>query len=239
MADWPDARRTFRDRAQSYDSESTWMRETRLIAPVVPPPREGTLLDVCSGTGAVADYAESAGWNVVASDLTEAMMNRQPRSRPLVVADAQKLPFPSRAVRVITCRQGLQYLDPGVALAEWRRVARNEIRLAHIVMPADEDAAFWREYFAIASPARRQVFARDEMVRLVENLLRRVPRVSVLEGRGTLMGASRHLPRQSQTAVFEMFKTAPLSIRRRYNIEMSGDGSDFSYTQLWEFLTIA
>jgi demethylmenaquinone methyltransferase/2-methoxy-6-polyprenyl-1,4-benzoquinol methylase len=97
-------------------------------------PRE-TLLDLASGTGDIAFGARAAGaGRVILSDINAAMLSLAPGralARGLaagldyVVADAERLPLPDRAVEKVSIAFGLRNItDKPRALAEARRVLR-------------------------------------------------------------------------------------------------------------------
>ena len=83
------------------------------------------VLDVGSGTGAIAEAAAARGARVVAADQTVGMVAYQGTQRwPGVAADALDLPFPDGAFDAALAGFLLNHLAPGVALAELARTVR-------------------------------------------------------------------------------------------------------------------
>jgi len=83
------------------------------------------VLDVGSGTGAVAEAAAASGARVVAADRTVSMVAYQGTERwPAVAADALRLPFVDGAFDATLAGFLLNHLAPAPALAELARVVR-------------------------------------------------------------------------------------------------------------------
>ena len=111
----------------SFGQDRRWRRF--LVSHVDAGPRD-TVLDVATGTGAVArELIARNGCNVVGVDLSREMLaearKRLPASVRLIEADAQQLPFPDRAFDALTFTYLLRYVaDPGATLRELARVVR-------------------------------------------------------------------------------------------------------------------
>jgi SAM-dependent methyltransferase len=84
------------------------------------------LLDAGSGTGAASKAARRRGAQVIASDLSAAMLAFQHARRPPgAAADTQSLPFRAGAFDVVALPFSLSHIDPPIAgLREAARVAR-------------------------------------------------------------------------------------------------------------------
>src|SRR5882757_6422953 len=110
--DWEEqAKQTFALRAVSYNSESTWVTNTRLVDPLFWGLSEGSLVaDVCSGTGVVAGRATELGFRSIALDASRDML-RHNSVRWRVLCDGAAVPLASNSVRRVVCRQGIHYLD--------------------------------------------------------------------------------------------------------------------------------
>ncbi len=106
-----------------------------------PPPRQGAILDVCTGTGDLAlayRAAAPAAVRVVASDFCRPMLDvgiakgaRGNAAVEWLEADAMDLPFPDAAFDLVTVAFGLRNIaDTARGLAEMARVCRPGGRLA-------------------------------------------------------------------------------------------------------------
>lgn len=84
------------------------------------------VLDVATGTGAVARLAAAAGAEVVGVDIAPGMIEVARRTSPpsirFEVADAAALPYDDGPFDRVVCGFGLSHLPVGAALAELRRV---------------------------------------------------------------------------------------------------------------------
>lgn len=90
-----------------------------------------TVLEVCGGSGMMAEKFSRAGAIVTATDFSFAAVGRmRERARRhnfklrALTADAEKLPFPDRSFDVVTVHDGLHHLErPERAIREMARVA--------------------------------------------------------------------------------------------------------------------
>ena len=112
--------------ADSYDTVVPFFSSfgDRTAAALPPPAAGARLLDVGSGTGAVALAARRRGYQVSAVDGSTAMVARLSARLPAVrVADATALPFDDATFDVVTAGFVLHLLsDPQAALDEANRV---------------------------------------------------------------------------------------------------------------------
>ncbi len=117
------------------DSLYLWfLDQVRRFAP--PPAR---LLDISCGEGDFLRFARRAGYSVTGFDFSLAALRRLDQrggaSLPVVMANAQILPFAGASFEVITNIGSLEhYFDPGQAIAEMARVLRPE-GVAIILVP--------------------------------------------------------------------------------------------------------
>lgn len=227
---------TFAARADCYDRESKWVRDPALLSPLVPPPFGGAwLLDACCGTGAVSRYAIQSGWEVVACDISRAMLSKC--EAPFrIVADTSALPFRNRAFDTVIVRQGLQYLDLYTALNGFKRVSRFDIHLGHITVENATDAPWWRQYFEIASPGRREVFIPGLVAEACESCGLHVVKQEVVYSRDCLKGPIEHLPGAEKERIIQMWASSPQWFITNYQVRELSNG-DFEYSHRWEFIT--
>jgi len=154
----------------------------------------GRLLDICTGTGAVALRAhETTGPDGVAVglDFSRGML-RKAREKArraslegvyFVVGDAARLPFRSSAFEAVTCSHAMYELSPEVrtcALEEARRVLRLGARflmMEHCEPTRPVIRFLYRVRLATMGSVRNRSFARDEvpfLCRLFSDVKRRV-----------------------------------------------------------------
>jgi demethylmenaquinone methyltransferase / 2-methoxy-6-polyprenyl-1,4-benzoquinol methylase len=175
----------------SFGQDPRWRRF--LVSRVAATP-EDTVLDVATGTGAVArELMRQKGCRVVGVDVTpemlaEARRRLGPEVR-LVEASAERLPFPDSSFDALTFTYLLRYVqDPAMTLRELARVVRPggtiaslEFALPHgvwralwelhvrAVLPAAGRAISrgWRDVGAFLGPSIRDLYARIPEERLL------------------------------------------------------------------------
>jgi demethylmenaquinone methyltransferase/2-methoxy-6-polyprenyl-1,4-benzoquinol methylase len=167
----------------------------------------GRLLDICTGTGAVAlraqDTTEPDGV-AVGLDFSQGMIRKareEARRASLsgvhfVLGNAASLPFRSRAFDAVTCSHAMYELSPEVrtrALGEARRVLRPGARF--LMMEHCEPARplvrlLYQVRLATMGSARNRSFARDE-VPFLSQLFRDVKRQLTPTGRSKLIWGAK------------------------------------------------
>jgi ubiquinone/menaquinone biosynthesis C-methylase UbiE len=228
---------TFSARAKSYRFESRWVEDLTLIDPLLldPPCEAAKLLDVCGGTGRLADRATQLGWRSALCDLVGDMLEaRYNKKIPAIQADAALLPFRDSSFDRIVVRQGLHYLEAPTALSEFARVARS-VALGHIVAQAPEDVTVWQRYFAIASPGRRDVLVRGSTESLLASSGFRIEHLTTKRSVARIGDSIRHLEGSSRNAALKTFIDAPEEFKDRYEIAEKVT-EETTYAMLWEFI---
>lgn len=130
-------------------------------------PPGGLVLDIGTGTGVVAACLSERGYKMVGLDVSLAMLRQAVPRLPgrAVLADAQLLPFRSRAASSATFCWSLHHVgDPGEALAEAARVVGSGGRVVAVsgrseAPPDDIDAAMAR-----LDPERADASWQSEMI---------------------------------------------------------------------------
>lgn len=149
----------FSQRAESYEKEAEWILSNEFILPLIPHPfGNKRLLDVCTGTGVVAEYAASVGWDVTAIDNNSVIISYVNNNITVICHDANHLPFDDNKFDLVVCRQGLQYLDCYRAIKEMLRVCNNEVRLLHGFI-CQEDIDDWKQLFHLMGKNDRDFFS--------------------------------------------------------------------------------
>jgi len=226
----------FTTRASNYENDADWIKNEEFILPLVPKPfGTNRLLDVCSGTGVIAKYCKQIGWNVVAVDINEDMLDHVGQNIEKVVGNAERLPFSDKCFDAAICRQGLQYTDLEKSISEIIRVTKNEIRLAHITIIDKMDKDFWDRYYSIASPSRKHVFSPDYINDFVSNIGLELICHEVTIEADVLLKTISFLDLQKQEELLAMINNSTLEFKERNGIIFDGDV--IISNRRWEFLT--
>ncbi len=120
------------------------------------------VLDVCTGTGVVAEAASKLNTTVTGIDFSKEMIEISRRNHPSLnfqVADVQSLPFDDGSFDAVLCGFGIIHLpDPEKALSEVRRVLKPSGNIAVSVWDAPApNTGFGVLYSAIKAHANMDV----------------------------------------------------------------------------------
>ena len=148
----------------SFGQDPRWRRF--LVSRIEAGPR-ATVLDVATGTGAVArELLEQKGCTVVALDQSPEMLaearRRLPADVTLVEAGAEKLPFPDAAFDALTFTYLLRYVeDPAAVLRELVRVVRPGGTIAGLefAVPRGVWRPLWELYVRVGLPTAGRVLS--------------------------------------------------------------------------------
>jgi demethylmenaquinone methyltransferase / 2-methoxy-6-polyprenyl-1,4-benzoquinol methylase len=180
-------------RLLSFGQDPRWRR--LLVSRVQAGPAD-TVLDVATGTGAVAmELLARKGCTVVGLDQSPEMLaeagRRLPEGVRLVEGEADELPFPDASFDALTFTYLFRYVgDPGATLRELARVVRPGGTVAGLefgVPPNPFIRSLWRLYVRaglplagrLISPGWREVG--DFLGPSIEELWRRLPLERLLE----------------------------------------------------------
>jgi demethylmenaquinone methyltransferase/2-methoxy-6-polyprenyl-1,4-benzoquinol methylase len=141
----------------SFGQDARWRRFLVSRLDVGP---QDTVLDVATGTGAVArELLRTTGCSVVGLDRSPEMLaearRRLPAGVTLVEGRAEHLPFPDAAFNALTFTYLLRYVaDPGATLRELARVVRPGGVIAGLEFGVPRGAwrPFWELYVRIGLP---------------------------------------------------------------------------------------
>jgi demethylmenaquinone methyltransferase / 2-methoxy-6-polyprenyl-1,4-benzoquinol methylase len=150
--------------ALSFGQDPRWRRV--LVSCVEAEPTD-TVLDVATGTGAVArELLRQKGCTVVGLDQSPEMLaearRRLPTEVQLVEASAEQLPFPDASFDALTFTYLLRYVsDPGATLRELARVVRPGGTLAGLEfsVPHGVWRPFWEVYVRVGLPLAGRVIS--------------------------------------------------------------------------------
>lgn len=147
----------------SFGQDPRWRRE--LVAHV---PRDGgSVLDIATGTGLVAERLLAAGHGVTGLDQSPDMLavarQRFGERVELVEASATEIPFPDASFDHLTFTYLLRYVDdPAATLAEMARVVRPSGTIASLefCVPRGIWRPLWDIYVGVGLPAAGRVISR-------------------------------------------------------------------------------
>jgi demethylmenaquinone methyltransferase/2-methoxy-6-polyprenyl-1,4-benzoquinol methylase len=152
-------------RLLSFGQDPRWRRF--LVSCVEAQPAD-TVLDVATGTGAVAiELVRALRCSVVGLDQSPEMLaearRRVPPGVQLVEGDAERLPFPDASVDALTFTYLLRYVDdPAATLRELARVVRPGGVVAGLEFGVPGNAiarALWRSYVRVGLPLAGRLIA--------------------------------------------------------------------------------
>jgi DNA gyrase subunit B len=163
----------FRARAGTYDRSSSWCTDEALGEVVLDLAGAGPndrVLDVACGTGLVSRLFHGTVAHVVGLDITESMAEQAlPYLDELVIAPGEKLPFDDDSFDVVTCRQGIQFMELPRAVEEMVRVLRpgGRIVLINLCAYSADDEVEYFEILRLRNPVRKHFFARTALSELL------------------------------------------------------------------------
>jgi demethylmenaquinone methyltransferase/2-methoxy-6-polyprenyl-1,4-benzoquinol methylase len=149
--------------ALSFGQDPRWRRT--MVSRV---PRDGgTVLDVATGTGLVAERLLAQGHRVTGLDQSPEMLTVARRRFgdrvELVEASATDIPFPDASFDHLTFTYLMRYVDdPGATLAELARVVRpgGTIASLEFCVPRGVWRPLWELYVGVGLPAAGRVISR-------------------------------------------------------------------------------
>jgi SAM-dependent methyltransferase len=238
--DKENARKTFADRAQNYESETGWVTDPCLLDPLVPSRdnfqnSSGRFLDICTGTGRVAQLAGNKGWIAVAVDQSVEMLSNISSNSVLAIrADAARLPFSENSFDICAMRQALHYFEPELIIEQMLRISRSEIRLGHITTHNPDDVVLWGEFFRTASPGRKHIFSPGDIANLIKKKGAEVVDQEVKFSRERFDGPIEHLGPEVVNKLRRAFLEGDPEIVSRY-VNSDETNGDFTIRLRWEF----
>jgi len=154
-------------RLLSFGQDPRWRR---FLVSCTRAGRGDTVLDVATGTGAVAaELIARTGCSVVGLDQSAEMLaearRRLPAGVELVEGEADRLPFPDASFAALTFTYLVRYVDdPAATMRELARVVRPGGTIAGLefgVPPNPAARALWRLYVGVGLPLAGRLISPD------------------------------------------------------------------------------
>jgi ubiquinone/menaquinone biosynthesis C-methylase UbiE len=209
------------------------------------------VLDVATGAGHTALLFAPHVAQVVAVDLTPAMLAQteklaQERGLDNIVtrlADAEALPFAEASFDLLTCRLALHHFPhPEQALAEFARVLKPGGRLAfsdNITVPDAPAAAYYNAYEKLRDPSHHWVYALAELERMFSAaglVVEAVKQAAMKELEFHDWADRQHVPAADKEKLLEMMRRLPPALEPLFAPRWSAGTLYFS---LWEAVIVA
>ena len=215
----------FSQRVRTYEQETEWICAPAFIEPLAPAVfGGGKMLDVCAGTGIIAEYAHDLGWQASALDSNIDMLKNVADPVTVYLGDAHHMPFQDNSFDLVSCRQGIQYLDFTDAIREMLRVSSGQVRMLHAFIDQD-DIECWQHLFALVHGPKRRFFSCDMLNDAIRCCNHSTMEVSFLKSKEQF-----RKPAGMRAAVDQFLEEHPDFITR-YRVENHSDS--FFYDLNW------
>jgi len=219
----------FSKRADTYSASANWISDRKLIQEHIAaaaPKTNGSVLELCCGTGMVGRQFAAAGWHVCGIDLTQGMAEEANRFFPCICSPAEEVPFLDSAFDVVVLRQAYFLLDDGQkVLQQARRVLKpGGIFVFSQTVPFSAQDAPWLEHIHRSKQAQlREFFTEESLKEQLEReffQVREVRRLSVRENITRWMACAPEQTPEQQAEVCRLVAEAPEPYHSIHNVEV-------------------
>lgn len=221
----------FNQRAQKYELSARWVRDKKILAIIeelAQVENKDYVLDVATGTGIIANLFFKKAKIVIGFDVTEAMFRQAlPKVDFMVTAQAEYLPFKDDIFNLVTCRQGLQFMDAFAAVSQMYRVCKNggKIILVHLTAFGDEDKEYAFKIQMARQPVRANCFVEEDLI----NLLKKSGYIDI-KSRSCFSDESINewidngaLSSERQRQIKKLYYDAPSSFKKIHELKFVGE----------------
>lgn len=225
-----EAKKHFRDRSKLYNKSSSWVNDQKLISRIFDLAKiEGheVVLDVATGTGLVAKQFKGKVKELIGLDITPEMTEQASQNvdRLIISSVESPLPLPEQSVDVVTCRQGLQFVNLDRALTEIRKVLKPNGRVvfAHLAAYNVNDRADTFKVQALRNPARVNFFAPGDLESALELNGYKIIKVDQYKSRESVYQWINHgaSTEEERNAIFDAYKNSGEEFRKLHEIEFT------------------
>ena len=222
----------------------------RLLVELVQPHHDWTVLDVATGAGHTAFIFAPHVTRVVATDLTESMMQqtsslavtKQLPNIHVTTADAEHLPFASGIFDAVTCRLAFHHFpNPDLALAEFRRVLKPNGVMAltdNITVEDTAAAAYYNAFEKLRDPSHYQVYALSHLSRMLtaSGFSVQATRELTKELEFDTWAARQHVTDVDKQALVDQMRHLPHPLQPLFKPRWE---NDTMYFTLWEAVMVS
>lgn len=165
----------FEKRADKYDHSSNWVEDEVLIRKIhelAGATPEAHVLDVAIGTGKLAEAFREKVKYLAGIDICMDMVSyAREFADEIVMSPAEEMPFKDNFFDICTCRQGLQFMDMPLVLAQMMRVlkAGGSVVLCHLTAYGEEDRETTFHIQKLRNPARKNFFMPGDFEKELKN----------------------------------------------------------------------
>lgn len=221
----------FKRRAKRYESSAAWVKDKailRIIEDLAGVGSNTFVLDAATGTGLIAGLFFRKAKVVVGLDFTQEMFKQAlPRINFMVNAQAERLPFRDNAFDLVTCRQGLQFMDAFKAVLQMYRVCKpgGKIILAQLVALGNEDKEYAFKIQMARQPVRENCFIEEDLINLLKKSgckkIQSIPYFSEESINEWINNGALSKARQDE--IKQLYYDAPLSYKEIHDLKFVGD----------------
>ncbi|MBU2573883.1 MAG: class I SAM-dependent methyltransferase, partial [Elusimicrobia bacterium] len=224
----------FSKRAPKYDASARWVCDRNLISKIralARPDKTSLVLDLALGTGRIARAFKGRVKTVIGLDACATMSLRSRKHVDcLVLARAEKMPFPDGTFDICACRQGLQFMELEKALAEIRRVLKPGGRavLCHLTSYGGEDDKTAFLIQRLRNPARKNFFSPGDLARAAGACFSGVRTFEYITRESVRNWASNGaIPAGAISRIMRIYRNSPAAFRKTHKVRFkNGDVFD-------------
>ncbi len=221
----------FVNRAKKYESSAHWVKDEgifKIIKRLAGVRDSDRVLDVACGTGIIANLFFKQAKQVVGLDITEEMFKQALlRLDCMVNAQSELLPFKDNVFDLVTCRQGLQFMDAAVSVAQMYRVCKKGGKIILIQLAAfgrqDQEHAF--KIQMARQPVRENCFLEEDLVSLLKKAgckeVKSLPFYSQESVHEWIDNGA--LPLERQLEIKKLYYQAPASFKKIHQVKFTAD----------------
>jgi len=223
----------------------------KLLFELVDPQPDWRMLDVATGAGHTAHTFAPHVAQVIATDLTEQMLNKAAElaaqqglnNVETRYADAEALPFDAASFDLVTCRMAFHHFPtPRQALSEFARVLRPGGLLGftdNVTVPDKQAAGYHNAYEKLRDPSHNWVYPQVRLEAMFEQAGLQIEKSSQLLMKDLEFhewADRQHVSPENKKKLLEMMRNIPAALQPMFNPRWTDETIYFS---LWELVIVA